>query len=28
MDAICEYLQVKSVWINTGATTANPFVMR
>jgi aldehyde dehydrogenase (NAD+) len=28
MDAIREYLQVKSVWINTGAATANPFVMR
>jgi aldehyde dehydrogenase (NAD+) len=27
-DAIREYLQVKSVWINTGAATANPFVMR
>ena len=28
MDAIREYLQVKSVWINTGAATSNPFVMR
>ncbi|HXV07215.1 MAG TPA: aldehyde dehydrogenase [Burkholderiales bacterium] len=28
IDAIREYLQVKSVWINTGAATANPFVMR
>ena len=28
IDAIREYLQVKSVWINTGAVTANPFVMR
>ena len=28
MDAIREYLQVKSVWINTGAVTGNPFVMR
>ncbi|MCE9661028.1 MAG: aldehyde dehydrogenase [Burkholderiales bacterium] len=28
MDAVREYLQVKSVWINTGAATANPFVMR
>jgi aldehyde dehydrogenase (NAD+) len=28
VDAIREYLQVKSVWINTGAATANPFVMR
>ena len=27
-DAIRDYLQVKSVWINTGAVTANPFVMR
>jgi aldehyde dehydrogenase (NAD+) len=27
-DAIRGYLQVKSVWINTGAPTANPFVMR
>jgi aldehyde dehydrogenase (NAD+) len=27
-DAINEYLQTKSVWINTGATTGNPFVMR
>ncbi|CAG2143344.1 aldehyde dehydrogenase [Cupriavidus numazuensis] len=27
-DAIREYLQTKSVWINTGAATANPFVMR
>lgn len=26
--AIQEYLQTKSVWINTGAVTANPFVMR
>ena len=26
--AIYEYLQTKSVWINTGAATANPFVMR
>ena len=26
--AIREYLQLKSVWINTGAATANPFVMR
>jgi len=23
-----EYLQTKSVWINTGAKTGNPFVMR
>jgi acyl-CoA reductase-like NAD-dependent aldehyde dehydrogenase len=28
MDAIHAYLQVKSVWINTGAATANPFTMR
>ncbi len=28
MDAIREYLQTKSVWINTGAPTGNPFVMR
>jgi (Z)-2-((N-methylformamido)methylene)-5-hydroxybutyrolactone dehydrogenase len=28
MEAILEYLQTKSVWINTGAITANPFVMR
>jgi (Z)-2-((N-methylformamido)methylene)-5-hydroxybutyrolactone dehydrogenase len=28
IDAIREYLQVKSVWINTGAATANPFIMR
>ena len=28
IDAVREYLQVKSVWINTGAATANPFVMR
>lgn len=26
--AIQAYLQLKSVWINTGAATANPFVMR
>jgi len=26
--AIDEYLQTKSVWVNTGAATANPFVMR
>jgi (Z)-2-((N-methylformamido)methylene)-5-hydroxybutyrolactone dehydrogenase len=26
--AIREYLQTKSVWINAGAVTANPFVMR
>ncbi|MES3001022.1 MAG: aldehyde dehydrogenase [Pseudomonadota bacterium] len=28
IDAIHEYLQVKSVWLNVGAKTANPFVMR
>jgi aldehyde dehydrogenase (NAD+) len=28
LEAIHEYLQVKSVWLNTGAKTANPFVMR
>jgi len=28
IDAVREYLQVKSVWINTGAVTGNPFVMR
>jgi aldehyde dehydrogenase (NAD+) len=28
MAAIREYLQLKSVWVNTGAVTANPFVMR
>ena len=28
MEAIDEYLQTKSVWINTGAATASPFVMR
>jgi len=28
IDAIREYLQVKSVWINTGAASANPFTMR
>jgi len=28
MDAIHAYLQIKSVWINTGAATGNPFVMR
>ena len=27
-EAIRDYLQTKSVWINTGAATANPFVMR
>lgn len=28
LDAVHEYTQVKSVWINTGAVTANPFVIR
>lgn len=28
IDAIREYLQVKSVWINTGAQSSNPFTMR
>lgn len=28
IDAINDFLQTKSVWINTGATTANPFVIR
>jgi aldehyde dehydrogenase (NAD+) len=28
IEAIFEYLQTKSVWINTGAVTTNPFVMR
>lgn len=28
IDAIKEYLQVKTVWINTGAASGNPFVMR
>jgi len=27
-EAILEYLQTKSVWINSGAPSANPFVMR
>ena len=27
-DAVREYLQVKSVWINTGAAAGNPFVLR
>ena len=26
--AVNEYLQVKSVWINTGAPTPNPFAVR
>lgn len=28
VDAIREYLQVKSVWINSGAVSGNPFVLR
>ena len=28
IEAIYEYLQVKSVWINTGAATGNPFILR
>ncbi|MCZ7564695.1 MAG: aldehyde dehydrogenase [Burkholderiales bacterium] len=28
MEAMREYLQVKSVWINAGAATGNPFVLR
>jgi (Z)-2-((N-methylformamido)methylene)-5-hydroxybutyrolactone dehydrogenase len=28
VNAIGDYLQTKSVWINTGAPTGNPFVMR
>lgn len=28
IDVIREYLQVKSVWINSGAVAGNPFVMR
>ncbi|MCW5220445.1 aldehyde dehydrogenase [Verminephrobacter aporrectodeae subsp. tuberculatae] len=28
MDAIREYLQTKAVWINSGAVTGNPFVLR
>jgi aldehyde dehydrogenase (NAD+) len=28
IDSIHEFLQVKSVWINTGAKTGNPFVLR
>lgn len=28
IDAIREYLQTKSVWINTGAATGNPFTIR
>jgi aldehyde dehydrogenase (NAD+) len=28
IDAMREYLQVKSVWINPGAVAGNPFVMR
>lgn len=28
IDAVRDFLQVKSVWINVGAVSANPFVMR
>jgi len=28
LDAIKEYLQVKSVWIATDSSVANPFIMR
>ena len=28
INAIYEYLQVKSVWINAGAATGNPFILR
>jgi aldehyde dehydrogenase (NAD+) len=28
IDAIREFLQTKSVWINSGAVTSNPFVLR
>jgi aldehyde dehydrogenase (NAD+) len=28
IDAIKEYLQTKTVWINTGAVSGNPFLMR
>jgi aldehyde dehydrogenase (NAD+) len=28
MDAIRDFLQVKSVWINAGVKTSNPFTMR
>jgi aldehyde dehydrogenase (NAD+) len=28
VDAIREYLQVKSVWIDTGTAVPNPFIMR
>ena len=28
IDSMHEYLQVKSVWVNTGAVTGNPFVLR
>jgi len=28
IDAVCAYLQTKSVWINSGAVTGNPFVLR
>jgi len=28
IDAVREYLQTKAVWINSGAVTGNPFIMR
>ncbi|SIL60483.1 betaine-aldehyde dehydrogenase [Mycobacteroides abscessus subsp. abscessus] len=28
IDAIREYVQTKTVWINTGAQASNPFVLR
>jgi aldehyde dehydrogenase (NAD+) len=28
IDAVQEYLQTKCVWINSGAVTANPFVLK
>jgi aldehyde dehydrogenase (NAD+) len=28
VEAIDEYLETKTTWINTGAEVANPFVMR
>ena len=28
IDAVREYLQTKTVWINSGAVAGNPFVMR
>jgi (Z)-2-((N-methylformamido)methylene)-5-hydroxybutyrolactone dehydrogenase len=28
IDAVREYLQTKAVWINSGATAGNPFVLK